>query len=95
MESFMVTQDAYDKLHKLEIVTAQNTETLKEVKNVLVNSAVTNERLNNIDKRQDNDDVRHEKLEQKVLDNHNKIIYASGGFAALVFTIGTAMSLIK
>lgn len=105
----MVSQDAYDKLHKLEVVTAQhgeqfkayekllaqNTETLKEVKNVLVDNARFSERLNNIDRRQDNDDVRHEKLEQKVLSNHNTIIYWSGGITALVFIGGIAMSLIK
>lgn len=109
MGTMMVSQDAYDKLHQLEVVTAQhgeqfkayekllaqNTETLKEVKNVLVDNARTSERLNNIDRRQDNDDVRHDKLEQKVLDNHNKIIYASGGLAVLVFLSGIVMSFIK
>jgi len=108
MEKIMVSQDAYDKLHKLEVVTAQhgeqfkayenllaqNTETLKEVKNVLVDNARFSERLNNMDKRQDNDDVRYDKLEKKVEANHNKIIYASGGFAAFMLIGGIISSLI-
>jgi hypothetical protein len=109
MDTMMVSQDAYDKLHQLEIITtqhgeqfkayekllAQNTETLKEVKDVLVNTAVTNERLNNMDKRQDKDDVRHEKLEAKVNSIQSKIMYYSGGVAVLVFAIGIGMALMR
>jgi hypothetical protein len=109
MDTMMVSQDAYDKLHQLELVTtqhgeqfkayekllAQNTETLKEVKDVLVNTAVTNERLNNVDRRQDNDDIRHEKLETRVNGLQSKLMYYSGGLAVLVFVLGIAISLSK
>lgn len=109
MGTIMVSQDAYDKLHNLEVVTArhgeqfkayenllaQNTETLKEVKNVLVDNARFSERLNNMDRRQDNDDYRHDKLEQKVQSNHTTIIYWSGGISAIIFIIGIALALTK
>lgn len=105
----MVSQDAYDKLHNLEVVTArhgeqfkayehllaQNTETLKEVKNVLIDNARLSERLNNIDKRQDHDELRYDKLEQKVQLNQNKIVYASGSVAAIILLSGIIFSAFK
>ena len=109
MESIMVSQDAYDKLHNLEVVTAkhgeqfkayehllaQNTETLKEVKNVLIDNARFSERLNNMDKRQDHDELRYDKLEQKVQVNQNKIVYASGSVAAIILLSGIIFSAFK
>ena len=109
MDKIMVSQDAYDKLHKLEIVTAQhgeqfkayeallvqNTETLKEVKNVLIDNARFSERLNNMDKRQDKDDDRHEKLENKVQSLQGKFMTYSGGLAVLVFIVGITITLAK
>tara|TARA_R110000851_G_scaffold199396_2_gene350438 strand:+ start:714 stop:1124 length:411 start_codon:yes stop_codon:yes gene_type:complete len=105
----MVSQDAYDKLHNLEVVTAkhgeqfkayehllaQNTETLKEVKNVLIDNARFSERLNNMDKRQDHDELKYEKLEQKVQINQNKIVYWSGGIAASLIFAGIIFSAFK
>lgn len=105
----MVSQDAYDKLHNLEVVTAkhgeqfkayenllaQNTETLKEVKNVLIDNARFSERLNNMDKRQDHEELRYDKLEQKVQANQNKIVYWSGGLAAIALFSGIIFSAFK
>ena len=105
----MASQNVADKLHNLEVVTAkhgeqfkayetllaQNTETLKEVKNVLIDNARFSERLNNMDKRQDHEELRYDKLEQKVQDNQNKIVYWSGGLAAIVLFSGIIFSVIK
>ena len=105
----MVSQDAYDKLHNLEVVTAkhgeqfkayenllaQNTETLKEVKNVLIDNARFSERLNNMDKRQDHEESRYEKLEQKVQKNQTQIVYWSGGLAAIALFSGIIFSAFK
>jgi predicted nuclease with TOPRIM domain len=109
MESIMVSQDAYEKLHRLEVLTAQhgeqfkayenllaqNTETLKEVKNVLIDNARFNERLNSMNNRQNLEDSRFNKLEVKVQSNENKLVYYSGGITVLVFLVGISISFIK
>tara|TARA_R110000851_G_C12833110_1_gene540900 strand:+ start:264 stop:659 length:396 start_codon:yes stop_codon:yes gene_type:complete len=109
MGTLMASLDVSDKLHNLEVITArhgeqfkayenllaQNTETLKEVKNVLIDNARFSERLNNMDRRQDNDELKFDKLDKKVQANHDKIIYWSGGIAAIVLLSSMIFSAFK
>lgn len=87
----MATTDVSEKLHHLdtqlavhERLHAQNTETLKEVKDVLISNAKISQQLTHVDKRLDSMDYRFDKIDNRVETNHYKIVYWSGGIAVIV-----------
>lgn len=76
----------HDQLHQ------DNSQTLEEVKNVLVGQAKLSERFISLDKRFDkleaNNDKRFDKLEARSDKNQKTITYWSGGMAAIFALIG-------
>lgn len=69
-----------------EQLLTQNSETLREVKEVLVKQAVMAHRMDSLDS-------KLVKIEEKVEANHTKIVYWSGGIAA-IFSLITILAFV-
>ena len=102
MNTMTASKDVSDELHSLSVRTSlieqsqeQMNEMLKKLGDVLISNAGISKQLVHIEKRLDSSDVRYDKLEGRISKNHDKIIYWSGGLAAMLLVAGLLLKDIK
>jgi len=87
------------QLQRHEYLIQDTSETLREVKNVLVGQAKLTERILHLDKRLETSEIRNEKhmikLEERIDVNQKVILRWSGGITALLGVVGILSAVSK